>query len=450
MRNMNKEIYSVSEINRYVKEIIESSFDGQIVVEGEISQLQKSQLGHVYITLKDEKCSVRCTLWSSRVHKMDIEPEVGLNAIVKCKVSFYEKTGSYQLDILGITSAGAGKFHELFEKLKVKLKKEGLFETKFKKHLPLYPKNIAIVTSLTGSVLQDILKILNRRISGVKIEVYGCNAQGDNCATSIIKQLVTINKKNTSDVIIIARGGGSLEDLIEYNNEFLARQIYNSKIPIITAIGHETDTTIADLVSDKRAATPSEAAEIATSITSEDIVNNIDAYKNDLKSIINIYLNNLRYQLKERINIIEKNSPSAKILNYNQKISIYKETLKSKLLSNIILEKNKINAYKIKLKNESPKNKVSKLEINLINKKELLKNLFINNLNKKKNFLKLKKNTIENVSPLSILEKGYSVVYSNGKIINKISDFNLKKDIKIKVKDGEIISNVKKITRLDY
>ena len=124
--------------------------------------------------------------------------------------------------------------------------------------------------------------------------------------------------------------------------------------------------------------------------------------------------------------------------------------MKSKLLSNIILERNKINAYKIKLKNESPKNKVSKLEINLINKKELLKNLFIDNLNKKKNFLKLKKNTIENVSPLSILEKGYSVVYSNGKIVSKISDFNLKKDIKIKVKDGEIISNVKKITRLDY
>ena len=450
MRNMNKEIYSVSEINRYVKEIIESSFDGQIVVEGEISQLQKSQLGHVYITLKDEKSSVRCTLWSSRVHKMNVEPEIGLNAIVKCKVSFYEKTGSYQLDILGITSAGAGKFHESFEKLKIKLKKEGLFEAKFKKSLPLYPKNISIVTSLTGSVLQDILKILDRRISGIKIEIYSCNVQGDNCASSIIKQLVIINKKNTSDVIIIARGGGSLEDLIEYNNEFLARQIYNSKIPIITAVGHETDTTIADLVSDKRAATPSEAAEIATSITLEDTINNINTYKNDLQSIVNIYFNNLRHQLRERINIVDKNSPAAKILNYNQKISIYAETLKSKLLSYIILERNKVNDYKIKLKSENPKNKVSNLESNLINKKELLKNLFVNNLNKKRNFLQLKKNTIENVSPLSVLEKGYSVVYSNGKVISRASDFNLKKDIKIKVKDGEIISNVKKITRLDY
>jgi len=294
------------------------------------------------------------------------------------------------------------------------------------------------------------LKILDRRISGIKIEVYSCNVQGDNCASSIIKQLVIINKKNTSDVIIIARGGGSLEDLIQYNNEFLARQIYNSKIPIITAIGHETDTTIADLVSDKRAATPSEAAEIATSITLEDIVDNIDAYKNDLKSIINIYFNNLRHQLRERINIIDKNSPAAKITNYNQKISIYTETLKSKLLSNIILERNKVNDYKIKLKSENPKNRVSNLELNLKNKKELLKNIFMKNLNKKRNFLKLKKNTIENVSPLSILEKGYSVVYSNEKIVSRISDFNLKEDIKIKVKDGEIISNVKKITRLDY
>ena len=262
--------------------------------------------------------------------------------------------------------------------------------------------------------------------------------------------MITINKKNTSNVIIIARGGGSLEDLIEYNNEYLARQIYNSKIPIITAIGHETDTTIADLVSDIRAATPSEAAEIATSITLEDIINNINNYKNDLQSIINIYLNNLRHQLKEKINVIDKNSPVSKILNYNQKISIYSETLKSKLLSNIILERNKVNEYKIKLKSENPKNKVNNLESDLINKKELLKNIFIHNLNKKRNFLKLKKNTIENVSPLSILEKGYSVIYSNGKVISRTSDFNLKKDIKIKVKDGEIISNVKKITRLDY
>ncbi len=450
MKNSDSEIYSVSDVNRYIKEVLETSFAGYIMVEGEISQLQKSQLGHIYITLKDEKCSVKCTLWKSRVSNLDVEPEEGLKVIIKSKVSFYEKTGSYQLDIAGMCSAGAGKFHELFEKLKLKLKNEGLFETKFKKELPIYPKNISIVTSLTGSVLQDILKILSRRVSGINIEVFACNVQGSNCAASIIKQLVTINKKNTSEVIIIARGGGSLEDLIEFNNEYLARQIYNSKIPIITAIGHETDTTIADLVSDKRAATPSEAAEIATSITSNDLQNSLDEYKSNLTNIINLYTNSLKYQLREKINIIDNNNPITKINNYYQKIELFQEALRSKLLSNLIHEKNIINNFKIQLKGENPKTKIFELQSRLDNNKEFIKNLFSNIVNNNKNALNLKRNTIKDISPLNILDKGYSLIYSNGKIANKVSNFKIKSDIKIRIKDGEVISSIKKITRLDY
>ena len=450
MENMLQDVFSVSDINKHIKEIVELSFSNHIMVEGEISQLQKSQLGHVYITLKDEKCSVRCTLWSSRIPNMQIEPKVGLEAIIKCKVSFYEKTGSYQLDIFDITSSGTGKFHELFEKLKLKLKNEGLFETKFKKKLPAYPKKISIITSLTGSVLQDILKILHRRISGINIEIYGCNVQGENCAKSIIKQLITINKKNTSDVIIIARGGGSLEDLIEYNNETLARQIYNSKIPIITAIGHETDTTIADLVSDIRSATPSEAAEIASSRTFLDIQNDIDDYKDNLKEIIIKRINNLRYDLREKIINVDKSNPATRIFNYFQKIDLFSETIKSKLLSNLILERDNINLYKIKLKNNNPKNKVIELESKLNSKKNHIKSLLVNNINKKRNLLELKKNTIKDISPLSILDKGYSIVYTNGKVTNKISDFKIDKEIKIRVKDGEVISKINKINLLDH
>lgn len=450
MKDSDSEIYSVSDVNRYIKEVLETSFVGYIMVEGEISQLQKSQLGHIYITLKDEKCSVRCTLWNSRVNNLDLEPEIGLKVIIKSKVSFYEKTGSYQLDIIGMSSTGAGEFHKLFEKLKLKLKNEGLFETKFKKELPIYPKNISIITSLTGSVLQDILKILDRRVTGINIEVFACNVQGKNCATSIIKQLVTINKKNTSDIIIIARGGGSLEDLIEYNNEYLARQIYNSKIPIITAIGHETDTTIADLVSDMRSATPSEAAEIATSVTSNDVQDSLNEYKNNLINIIKTHVNNLKYQLREKINVIDNNNPIIKINNYYQKIELFQEALRSKLLSNLIHEKNEINNFMIQLKNENPQTKIFELQSKLNNNKDFIKNLFLNIINSNKNSLNLKKNTIKDISPLNILDKGYSLIYSNGKIANKISNFKIKSDIKIRIKDGEVISSVKKITRLDH
>ena len=447
MVNTKEKIYSVSEINSHVKEIIEYSFNGYVIVEGEISQLNKAQSGHIYITLKDEASSVKCTLWSARVSKMQVYPKVGLKALIKCKVSFYEKNGTYQLDIVGISSVSTGKFHELFEKLKLKLKDEGLFDIKFKKNLPKYPKSISIITSLTGSVIQDILKIIERRLPGVAVEIYACNVQGENCPTSIIKQLIEINKKNSSDVIIIARGGGSLEDLIGYNDEYLARQIYNSKIPIITAVGHETDTTIVDLVSDMRAATPSEAAEIATRESVDDILNCFHEFGNRLDNILFNILNNKKYQLKENKNNVEKNNPENKINNYNQTVDIYLETLKTKLLSNLMSERNKMNIVKVKLKSLDPISKISELESKINNNKEVLKNALSNIITRKKNIINLKSNRIKDINPLSILDKGYSIVYCDGKISNKISNFKEDKDLTIRVTDGVIHSKVKEIKK---
>ena len=447
MQSTEKKIFTVSEINKYVKNTIEHTFEEYSMVEGEISQLQTSQLGHVYITLKDEKSSVRCTLWSSRVKKLQTSPKVGLKAIIKCKVTLYEKTGSYQLDIIDISSFGVGKFHELFEKLKLKLKNEGLFDIKFKKELPIYPKSISVITSLSGSVLQDILKIFQRRLPVINIDIYGCNVQGNNCSSSIIKQLITINKKNTADIIIIARGGGTLEDLIEYNDEFLARQIYNSKIPIITAIGHETDTTIADLVSDFRAATPSEAAEIATSISADDIKNYCNEFINDLDSIMYNFLNNLKNSLKEHKNNIDKKNPITRINSYSQTIDIFYETLKSKLFSNLIYERDKINSIKIELKNLSPINKITIAESRLKENNTNLKNILKNFIEKQRNNINLNRNTLNDISPLNILNKGYSVVYNNKRVVNKVSNCELDDNLKIKMVDGEIYSTVKKIKR---
>jgi len=447
MINTEKKIYSVSEINRRVKEVLDNTFSDHIMIEAEIAQMQKSQLGHIYITLKDEKSSVKCTLWSTRAKNLAIAPAVGLKALIKCKVSFYEKTGSYQLDIIEISAATTGEFHELFEKLKLKLKSEGLFEKKFKKTLPKYPRSISIITSLTGSVIQDILKIIKRRLPFIEIEIYGCNVQGVGCADSIIKQLITINKKNIADVIIIARGGGSLEDLIGYNNEILARQIYNSSIPTITAIGHETDTTIADLVSDIRAATPSEAAEISTRESAEDILNNVNNYSNNVNKTSQVLINNLKSNLREYKNNIDKNNPVNKINNYSQTVDIFYETIKSKLLKNILLEREKINLMNIKLKSINPVNQITELESKLINRKEGLRNTLKNIITNKRNILKLKSNTIKDISPLNILRKGYSLVYSNGKIANQTADFEINGELKIKVVDGEIHSSVRKIKK---
>jgi len=440
-------ILSVSEINNHVKQIIDSSFEKYIYVEGEISQVQKSQLGHIYIVIKDEKSSARCTLWSSRVPKLEIYPEIGLKVIIKCNVTFYEKTGSYQLDILGVSSVSIGKFHELFEKLKQKLKKEGLFDIKFKKNLPVYPKNISVITSLTGSVIQDILKILKRRMPTLQIEVYSCKVQGEGCASSIISQLITINKKNVADIIIIARGGGSLEDLIEYNDEFLARQIYNSSIPIISAIGHETDTTIADLVSDVRAATPSEAAEIATKISVNDLLYNANDFKNQLSNNLSTLLNSKMHILKEIKYNIEKSNPHNKINSYSQTADRVLVTLKTKLLSKIIDEKNRTNKIQEKLKNHNPLQKLNQLELKIKNQRKYLQNVFDSYISKKRNIIYIKNNTIENISPLNILKKGYSLVFANNKLVSDTRKLKVGNELKIKFYNGSVLSNISKIKK---
>ena len=444
MENLDRKVFSVSEINLQVKDALELSFEEYIFVEGEISQATRAQSGHVYLTLKDEISSVRCTLWNARLGRINIQPEIGLQVIIRCKVSFYEKNGSYQLDIVDIKSASEGKFHESFERLKNKLKNEGLFDINFKKELPKYPKSIAVITSLSGSVYQDIIKVIKRRLPSVEIEIYGCNVQGDNCAKSIIKQLIYVNKKNSSDIIIIARGGGSLEDLIDYNDEFLARQIYSSEIPIITAVGHETDTTIVDLVSDLRAATPSEAAEIATEISSEDMFNYLNDYSKRVENLIINKLKDIRHMLSNKKNIIEKNNPITKINSHNQTIDILVESLKSRLQYTINNKKNLKQKMYLKLIDFNPENKINLIESKLSSKKYEIETFFNNILISNKNLLKIKSNTIQDINPLSILDKGFSLVYSNNKISNKVRDFKIKDQVKIKVSDGEIISKVEK------
>ena len=444
MENLDRKVFSVSEINSQVKDALELSFEEYIFVEGEISQATRAQSGHVYLTLKDEISSVRCTLWNARLGRINIQPEIGLQVIIRCKVSFYEKNGSYQLDIVDIKSASEGKFHESFERLKNKLKNEGLFDINFKKELPKYPKSIAVITSLSGSVYQDIIKVIKRRLPCVEIEIYGCNVQGDNCAKSIIKQLIYVNKKNSSDIIIIARGGGSLEDLIDYNDEFLARQIYSSEIPIITAVGHETDTTIVDLVSDLRAATPSEAAEIATEISSEDMLNYLNDSSKRIENLIINKLKDIKHMLSNKKNIIEKNNPITKINSHNQTIDILVESLKSRLQYTINNKKNLKQKMYLKLIDFNPENKINLIESKLSSKKYEIETFFNNILISNKNLLKIKSNTIHDINPLAILDKGFSLVYSNNKISNKVRDFKIKDQVKIKVSDGEVISKVEK------
>ena len=320
-------IYSVTELNVAASFSLNQFFGNLTIVEGEISQISVSQMGHHYISLVDEESSISCTLWKSKYEKISKKPEVGMKVLIKGKINIYNKTGSFQLDIQSIRNLELGKFQLAFEKLKEKLKKEGFFEESNKKQLIQYPKNIAVITSPTGSVIKDIIKIIERRNPASVLHIYSCYAQGDKCSSSLCRRLVQIEKRNDVDAIIIARGGGSTEDLIEYNNEDLARHIYKSKIPIVTAIGHETDTTIADLVSDIRAATPSEAAEIITPVSIDSVKKNLLEKKSYLNEQFKKSISNNRSFIDLKRSNIKNYSPLSKINNYYQTLDHLLENL---------------------------------------------------------------------------------------------------------------------------
>lgn len=256
-------ILSVSQLNREVKDILESTFPF-VWIEGEISNFACPSSGHWYFSLKDASASVRCAMFSSRNRILKFTPESGMHVIARAKVSLYEGRGEYQLIIEQLEIAGFGALQKAFEQLKEKLAKEGLFIADHKKPLPALPKQIGVITSATGAAIRDILSVLKRRFSSLPIIIYPTAVQGAEAAKQIVAAIEIANSRNECDVLIIARGGGSIEDLWPFNEETVARAIYASQIPIISGVGHEIDITIADYVADHRAATPSAAAELVS------------------------------------------------------------------------------------------------------------------------------------------------------------------------------------------
>lgn len=275
---MRKKIFSVSAINNHVKNILEDDYVlRNVYIKGEISNFTHHRSGHLYFTLKDENGSVSAVMFKGSASTLSFVPKAGMMVIVRASVSIYVKTGQYQVYVYEMEVSGRGTLHEAFEKLKLKLNKEGLFDEQYKKPLPFFPKSIGVVTSGTGAAVRDILNILDRRNPGIQIYVYPVLVQGDGAAPDIVKAIEDLNQQGLCDLLIVGRGGGSIEDLWAFNEESVARAIFASKIPIISAVGHETDFTIADFVSSLRAPTPSAAAELATPHV-EELKRQLDQY----------------------------------------------------------------------------------------------------------------------------------------------------------------------------
>lgn len=392
---------TVSDINNYIKKVVDNDFIlNNAAISGEISNFKLHSSGHMYFSLKDEYSKINCVMFKGNSKALKFIPDNGIKVIVKGRISVYEKDGSYQLYCNTIEPEGLGELYVAFEKLKKKLELEGLFDVQHKRSIPKFAERIGIITSPTGAAVRDIINVSKRRNSNCEIVIYPSLVQGVGASEEVIRGIDTFNKKENIDTIIIARGGGSIEELWAFNDENLARAIYNSKIPIITGIGHEVDYTIADFVSDRRAPTPSAAAEIAV-FNKEEILSSIENYKSTLNyrmaQILKDRYNNME-NLKRRLEI---NSPERIIVNEYHKLDRLKEALNYNIKANLELEKQKLS---------------------------------------KVNALLIAHN------PLNILSKGFAVIESiDGRVVSSLDKLQSLREVNIILKDGKGKFNIEKV-----
>lgn len=394
---MNKEPISVSDLNLYIKGLMEKDEAlKNVIVKGEISNFKHHSSGHMYFTLKDESSKIRCIMFRGSNMLLKFVPEDGMNVVVYGYVSIYDRDGQYQLYCNRMEPDGIGSLYLAFEQMKEKLKKEGLFDIKRKRKIPPFPKRIGVATSQTGAVIRDIINVSTKRFKGVNILLYPVKVQGEGAAKSIADALKYFNKREDIDVIIIGRGGGSIEELWAFNEEILARAIYNSKIPVISAVGHETDFTISDFVADARASTPSHAAEMA--------VPSYDEIEYKLKKSCEMLINYVgkgiyqrAFNIKRLNQQMKTNSPQVKVNQYMQ----YLDNLQNKMLfevqKGVSNKKAKVSVYSGKL---------------------------------------------DSLSPLKVLSRGYTLVEKDSMVVKSVKCLRIDENIKLHFYDGKVICKV--------
>ena len=383
---------TVTQLNKYLKDRFDEDENlNAILVKGEISNFKNHYTGHLYFTLKDENSLIKCIMFKSYAEKLNFKPKDGMKVMVFGTVSVFERDGVYQIYAKSMMEDGMGDLHEQFEQLKAKLEKEGLFEQSHKKAIPLYPKVVGVLTSQTGAVIRDIINVSTRRNQNVYIRLLPVPVQGPGAAEQIADKIRIMNEKKLADVLIIGRGGGALEDLWPFNEEIVARAIYDSKIPIISAVGHETDFTIADFVADLRAPTPSAAAELAV----PDIF--------EVKQKIINYQDRSKLALKKKIEIMKLRFE--KIM----KSRIFTDPMRKVMDNSIILDD-----YMKRLENAMKEIKTEK------------KNKYTELVTK-----------LDSISPLKTLIRGYSLTEKDGKIIKRATQIDKGDIITIKFSDGE-------------
>ena len=441
----NDEIISVGELNRSAKYLLEKNFNNVSVI-GEISNLSRPSSGHIYFTLKDEDGAIRCAMFKNRNINLNFRPQDGDQCLLKGQVSIYAARGDYQLIVSNIQPAGSGNLMQKFEDLKKKLEAEGLFDPKNKLQVPASPKHICVVTSSSTAAFQDIISTIKRRAPSSQLSISETSVQGDNAHISIINALNRIMKfnernENKIDVVVLTRGGGSIEDLWCFNNEELAREIHTFPIPTISGVGHEIDFTICDFVSDLRVPTPTASAEVVTEFN----FNLIDRL-NDLRIDIHKAVLNFTENLNQKIQLLKSKlkSPKASLREKTQKldnIEILFQKYQQMILSN---KKSIINDLNSELNLKNPITKLNNIASKVDALSEKLNFMLSQKLDNRKNNLDKLHKSINILSPLSILDRGYSIILNKkGSAIKSSNDVNKGDTLKARLSKGTIDLEVK-------
>ena len=438
---------SVSTLTRYLKmKFDRDPYLERVYLTGQVSNFRKRPT-HQYFSLKDEKAVIQATIWSGVYKKLGFELEEGMKVNVIGRVQLYEPSGSYSIVIEKAEPDGIGTLAVQFEQLKKKLGEEGLFQDKFKQALPQFPKKIGVVTSPSGAVIRDIITTVSRRFPGVDILLYPTKVQGEGAAAEVVANIRRANEREDLDVLIIGRGGGSIEDLWAFNEEIVVRAIFESQIPIISSVGHETDTTLADFVADQRAATPTAAAELATPVTKLDLLGHLSQQQNRLA---NAASNRLAYQ-RERLHKLASSvifrQPERLYDGYLQKLDQLNLRLKQKIREYYSEEVQQVKILQHRLESLSPLRQVQRYQEQLHQQERLLRSNMAVIYDHKVAEAKRLSDALLMLDTSRIVARGYAIIQKNEIVIESSQDIKEKDQLTILMRDGQVQVEVKDVKR---
>lgn len=445
MSENTRDIYTVSRLNREARAVLEGNFP-LLWVEGEISNLARPRSGHIYFSLKDEFAQVRCAMFRMRVGNLRFTPQDGMHVTARVRVGLYEPRGDYQLQVEHMEEAGDGALQRAFEALKQRLAAEGLFDSARKRALPALPKCIGVVTSPSGAAIRDILTVLRRRFPAIPVVIYPTAVQGEGAANEIAAQIRLAGKRNECDVLIVGRGGGSLEDLWAFNEEAVARAIYESPLPVVSAVGHEVDVTISDFVADVRAATPSAAAELLSP--------DRDEWLYALQRIGQRLERSLRQQLRlrrQKIEWLQKRlrDPARQLMQKAQRLDELEQRLHT-------AQRNLLRHLQARLATDTARlqrhNPLERLKQHRQKQQQLtvrLRQAMQQHLKQLQLKLASQLHALEAISPLATLSRGYAIVQEaqSGRVIRRSDEVKKGDTLHTLLHQGELICRVEEVRK---